>query len=314
MRDPVPGAGDLDPDVAAALEGLPPDLDASRGIAAFDPGDRPLPPTDDPDLVISDTRVDAGDGHAVPVRTYRPRHRTDHAGRAVLVLHGGGFISGSPALADPVLRVLSAEVDAVIAAPTYRLAPEDPYPAAFHDARAALRWLATNAADLGADPDRLAVFGVSSGGGLAVALALDTRDDGGPAIARLVLGFPALDDRLTTPSSHAVTDPRVWNRGMAELSWRAYLADLHDTADVPATAAPARATDLSGLPPTTLTVNGMDPLRDEGLAFAERLATAGTPTTLHRFDGAFHGSMGVAPDAAESRAEMAALTKGLLLA
>lgn len=312
MRDPMPGVADLDPDVAVALEGLPAELDAGRGVAAFDPGERRLPPADDDRLDVRDHALTAEEGHAIACRTYRPRDRSDQPGPGVLVLHGGGFISGGPALADPVLRVLSAELDAVIAAPTYRLAPAHPYPAAFHDCRTTLRWMANHAAGLGFDRGDLVVFGVSSGGALAAALALDARDHGGPAIARLVLGFPALDDRLQTPSSQAVHDTRIWNTGMAALSWRAYLGEGHANRDVPATAAPARADDLTGLPPTTLTVNGLDPLRDEGLAFAERLSRAGVPLDLHVFDGAFHGSMGIAPDAAVSRAEMAALTRGLL--
>lgn len=301
----------LDPEVAAGLAELPPVLDARRGIAAFapDPAHRVMPAVDDPALEIVDERVPGRPGDPpVPTRSYVPRGRTAQAGRGVLVLHGGGFISGSPALADPTLRMLSRTLDAVVVAPTYRLAPADPHPAAFDDAWAVLTWMAGQRDDLGFDADRLVVFGVSAGAALAAALCLHARDRTGPPIAAQVLGFPSLDDRMRTPSSRAVHDPRVWNTGMNRLAWDAYVGHLDD---VPPTAAPARATDLGGLPPATVTVDEHDPLRDEGVDWARRLREAGVPTTLHEVPGTFHGSMGFVPDAAVSRAELSALVAGI---
>ena len=292
----------LDPEIAAALEDLPPALDASRGVAAFVPDERPLPPADDDTLHITDVKLPGlDDNPAVAARTYRRRERTPDAGRGVLVLHGGGFVSGGVGLADPTLRDLTRELDAVVVAPTYRLAPAHPFPAAFDDCRAALAWLADQP-----DVDRLVAFGVSSGGALAAGLALHARDHGGPTIDALVLGFPVTDDRLVTPSSHEVTDLRIWNRGMAELSWQAYLGDAHGTDDVSPYAAPMRVVDPAGLPPTTITVDQHDPLRDEGIAWAQRLMHAGVRTELHAFPGTFHGSMGFAPDASVSRRELRA--------
>lgn len=303
----------LDPEVAVGLENLPPSLDASRGIAAFHLTDaqRAWPDRAASDLIVVDQRVPGLSGRpVVPLRTYHRKDSAGPAGRlAVLVLHGGGFISGSPAAADETLQDIARRWDAVVAAPTYRLAPQHPYPSAFEDCLASLHWLADS--DHGIDPDRLVVFGVSSGACLTAALTLHVRDHGGPRIAAQVLGFPVLDDRLSTVSSKQVDDIRVWNRGMADLSWRAYLGSLADGDDIPITAVPARATDLSRLPRATITVNDHDPLRDEGIAYAQRLMQAGVSTELHTFPGTFHGSMGVVPDAAVSRREADALSSAI---
>jgi acetyl esterase len=161
----------------------------------------------------------------------------------------------------------------------YRLAPKHPYPAAVEDCYAALAWLAGAATELGVDPDRIAVYGDSAGGGLAAAVALLARDRGGPRLAMQFLGIPELDDRLETPSMTAYVDTPVWNRPRAEVSWAYYLGDAikPGSRDVPAYAAPARATDLTGLPPAFITVCQFDPLRDEGIAYA-----SGSPTQACR--------------------------------
>ena len=130
----------------------------------------------------------------------------------------------------------------------YRLAPEHPYPAGVHDCYAALSFLHDEAGALGVDTNRIAVVGASAGGGLAAATTLLARDLGGPALCFQMLHIPELDDRLETPSMRKFVDSPVWNRPLAEKSWKAYLGGLAGT-DVPDYAAPARATDLSGLPP-----------------------------------------------------------------
>ena len=192
----------------------------------------------------------------------------------------------------------------------YRLAPENPYPAGIEDCYAALAWTAANAAELGIDRARLGIGGASAGGGLSAGLALLARDRGGPAICFQYLGIAELDDRLETPSMTKFVDSPVWNRPGAVVSWDSYLggrpADQY--------AAPARAEDLSGLPPAYVDVCEFDPLRDEDLIYAHRLIQAGVPTEVHHYPGTFHGS-GMVETAAVSRrmaAEMLdALRRGL---
>jgi acetyl esterase/lipase len=149
--------------------------------------------------------------------------------------------------------------------------------------------VADHAAELGVDVDRVAVAGSSAGACLAAAVALLARDRSGPTIRFQHLVIPAFDDRLDTPSMRAFTDTPMWNRERAEASWRMYLGAGHD-GDVPVYAAPARASDLSGLPPAYIAVSELDPLRDEGIAYASALLAAGVSVELHVFPGAFHGS------------------------
>nr|WP_237542147.1 alpha/beta hydrolase [Streptomyces sp. SID4936] len=237
----------------------------------------------------------------VPVAVFRPAG-AGNALPAVLYVHGGGFIleegDGDRALAAR----WAAELGAVVVSVRYRLAPEHPYPAATDDCYAALEWLAANAAGLGVDRARIAVAGMSAGGGLTAALTLLARDRGGPVPCFQLLDIPELDDRLETSSMREFTDTPVWNRPNAVRSWRAYLgADRDPAAPVPAYAAPARAENLAGLPPAYVAVSDLDPLRDEGLDYALRLVRAGVPTELHLFPGTFHGAAGFVPDTAVTR-------------
>jgi acetyl esterase/lipase len=185
----------------------------------------------------------------------------------------------------------------VVVSVDYRLAPENPYPAGLEDCYAALQWTAAKASELGVDPARIAIGGSSAGGGLTAALALLARDRGGPAVKFQFLDIPELDDRLDTPSMTRFVDTPIWNQPNAVRSWRYYLggqpADQY--------AAPARAEDLTGLPPAYVAVCEFDPLRDEGLTYAHRLIQAGVPTELHHFPGTFHGSSMVQTAAVSKR-------------
>jgi acetyl esterase/lipase len=182
-----------------------------------------------------------------------------------------------------------------VVAVEYRLAPETPFPGGLEDCYTALRWLAAEAGDLGVDPDRIAIAGYSAGGGLCAALALLARDRGGPRIRFQYLGVPEVDDRLETRSSREFVDTPVWNRPLAELSWDHYLGvGKRGGDDVSPYAAPARATDLTGLPPAYISAMEFDPLRDEGIAYAMKLIDAGVPVELHVFPGTFHASVLVA--------------------
>jgi acetyl esterase len=232
-------------------------------------------------------------------------------------VHGGGFIGGDVAVDHAQNLWLARELGVVIVSVDYRLAPEHPFPAPLEDCYAGLVWTAKNADTLGVDPDRIAIHGVSAGGGLCAGLALLARDRGGPAIAFQYLGVPEIDDRLDTPSMHAYTDTPLWNRPNAVISWDAYLGPgRRGSEGVSSYAAPARATDLDGLPPAYVSAMQFDPLRDEDIRYAQRLLHAGIPTELHVFPGTFHGSA-LATHAAVSVREateaLAVLRRGLAL-
>lgn len=254
------------------------------------------------DLVVP---APAGDPAGVPVRLYEPRDRPA-ALPAVLYVHGGGFVIGSVDAARVTCEELAEGVGAVVVSPRYRLAPEDPFPAGPEDVYAALRWLASSAGELGVDPARIAIAGYSAGGGIAAAVALMARDRGEVALAFQAPTNACLDDRHITPSSLAVRDRRTWHHDRARSQWAAYLGGLPED-EVPPYAAPARATDLSGLPPAFLSVGDLDLLRDENLDYARRLMDAGVPTELHLYPGAFHGFEILVPGARITRDATAAL-------
>jgi len=258
-------------------------------------------------LEIEDRLVPGWEGDPdVPVRVYRPRRAAgDGAATApgIVFIHGGGFMIGSVDTEHMGAVQVAGDTGAVVVSVDYRLAPEDPYPAALHDCYAALSWLHTEAGALGVDRDRVAVMGASAGGGLSAALALLARDLGGPALCFQMLQIPELDDRLETPSMQEFVDSPLWNRPLAVQSWKAYLGELHGSPDVPAHAAPSRATDLSGLPPAYISTAEHDPLRDEGIAYALGLLHAGVSVELHQFPGTFHGSALVTTAAVSKRAQ-----------
>lgn len=237
----------------------------------------------------------------VPVRIYAPADRTPSVGAVpgLLDIHGGGFVVGNIAMEHAVAVRLVRELGIVVVAVEYRLAPEHPFPAGLDDCYAALQWMATEAGALGVDTDRIGVYGQSAGGGLAAALALLARDRGGPPLCFQFLGIPELDDRLETPSMQQFVDTPLWHRENAVLSWRFYLGDGAGD-EVSPYAAPARAEDLSGLPPAYVSTMEFDPLRDEGILYALRLLQAGVPVELHQYPGTFHGSAAI-PTAAVSK-------------
>jgi acetyl esterase len=254
-------------------------------------------------LDISDRFVPGLDGDPdVGVRVYAPKDRAGPV-PGILTIHGGGFIIGSVESEHAGSAMMALQTGSVVVSVEYRLAPEHPFPAGLHDCYAALLYLQANAEELGVDLERLALSGVSAGGGLAAATALFARDQGGPSLCFQMLHIPELDDRLETPSMREFTDSPVWNRPSAELSWQAYLGPDVDPDFVSAYAAPARAADLSGLPPAYISTAEMDPLRDEGILYGLRLLQAGVSVELHQFPGTFHGSALVTSAAISQRAQ-----------
>jgi acetyl esterase len=226
------------------------------------------------------------DGH-VPIRVYVPQAPTGLL-PAILHVHGGGFTIGSIEAEHRGSASLANEVPSVVVSVDYRLAPEYPFPAGLDDCYAAFRWLHGEAEALGVDTERIALYGASAGGCLAAAVALLARDRGGPKACFQFLSIPVLDDRLDTPSMRAFVDTPIWNRPNAANSWVMYLGQ--DQGEVTPYAAPARATDLSGLPRAYISTMQFDPLRDEGIIYALRLLQAGVSVELHQFAGTFHGS------------------------
>ncbi|MGN5236813.1 alpha/beta hydrolase [Rhodococcus sp. SJ-3] len=285
------------------------DLASARSSGA----QRAEPVASHPSVCDEEFGIDHGTGYPVlRVRVYRPRD-TDELLPVVLHLHSGGYVMGSIDAAHARNQQLSREVGAVVVAVDYRLAPEHPYPAALDDAVAAFTWLVAESESLRVDPSRIALHGRSAGGGLAEALALKLRDmrrgdnAQGPRLPEpcfQYLAAPQLDDRISTPSMRRFVDTPMWSRRAAETSWAYYLgAGVPGTVHVPAYAAPARATDLSGLPPAYIAAMEFDPMRDEALNYSRALSEAGIPVETHLFPGTFHCSA-VLVDAAVSRREL----------
>ena len=222
-------------------------------------------------------------------------------------IHGGGMMLGDNRSGGAAGALEHAEsLGAAVVSVEYRLAPETPHPGPVEDCYAGLTWTVEQAEELGIDSERLIVGGASAGGGLAAAVALLARDRGGPRLRGQLLLCPMLDDRNDTPSSHQMTGLGIWDRGANEVGWTALLGDARGGPDVSPYAAPARATDLSGLPPAFIDVGSAETFRDEDVAYATRIWQAGGDAELHVWPGGFHGFTGMVPDAALSKAATAA--------
>lgn len=213
-------------------------------------------------------------------------------------MHGGGMIMGNAGSVLPqVLRDWALPLELAVLSVEYRTAPQTPYPGAVEDCYAGYVWAVEHAERLGVDADRVVVGGKSAGGGLAAALALLARDRGAPAPIGQLLLCPMLDDRGETFSSHQLADAVIWNRTSNTTAWHALLGDRYGAADLPSYAAPARAEDLSGLPPAYIDVGSAELYRDEDVAYADAIWRAGGEAELHVWPGAFHGFDTFAPDA-----------------
>jgi acetyl esterase/lipase len=267
--------------------------EARAAMESFRLMQRPVPPG----VSITETQYPIQGGKRT-VRLYRP----PAAGQlpVVVFIHGGGWIGGSLDSFDEPCATLAKRVGALVVSPDYRLAPEHPFPAATDDTLAVLRWAADHIAEFGGDPERIAVGGESAGANLAAVAALRVRDEGGPRLRAQVLVTPPTDPLADNESR------RTFARGpiiSTELGARMVALYLGNPAHATSTwVAPARAADLSGLPPALVITMEMDPLRDEAEDYARALAEAGVPTVCRRFDGLFHTTFslsGAIPRAAE---------------
>jgi acetyl esterase len=241
-----------------------------------------------------------GPGGELPLRLYRPNGVKPMP--ALLYFFGGGWVLGTIDTADGVSRSLANASGAVVAVVGYRLAPEHPFPAAIDDCSATLRWVAEHAEEIGVDPARLAVGGDSAGGNLAAGLALRARADG-PALVGQLLVYPNTDQLADDESMREAGDPFLFNRNSVAWYRQHYLADPAD-ADNPL-ASPLRAESLAGLPPALVITAEYDPLRDQGEAYARRLADDGVPVQLRRYAGMAHGFFTMAGTVDASRAALA---------
>jgi acetyl esterase/lipase len=241
------------------------------------------------------------------VRLHRPP--TEGGARAALLwIHGGGYVMGSPRQSDDFCQRLARRLGITIAAPQYGLAPEHPYPAAVEDCYAALKWLVSLPS---VDPLRVAIGGESGGGGVCAALAFMVRDRGEISPVMQLLSYPMIDDRAVSDEA-SVHNYRLWNERSNRVAWEMYL----DGAD-PGVAVPARRNDLSGLPPAWIGVGTEDFFHAENVEYARRLQEAGVQCHLEVVRGAFHGFDRVALRASVSRAyfasQCAALSKAMNL-
>ena len=219
----------------------------------------------------------------VTVRYLRPREGSS-SGRAVLWIHGGGYVTGIAALSEKTSRALCQRLEATVASVEYRLAPEHPFPTPVEDCYAALLWLAKQP---GVDPRKILIGGESAGGGLAAQLAQITRDRSEITLAGQILVYPMLDDRTALRTD--LNGPyRLWPNVANHFGWKSYIGHEPGSPDVPKYAAAARLEDLSGLAPAWIGVGTEDLFHDEDVEYAKRLEAAGVRTRLEVVKGAFH--------------------------
>lgn len=236
---------------------------------------------------------------SIRIRVHLPPATASTPYPAVLWIHGGGFVIGSPTQDDAVCQVFAQKLGVLVAAVSYRRAPEHPFPAALHDCHDGLEWLAERG---DVDATRIAIGGASAGGGLAAALALLARERGVVMPRFQLLSYPMLDDRTVLRTDVDERYFRLWNGEANRFGWTSYLGREPGAPDVSPLAAPAREENLSDLPPAWIGVGSLDLFFDEDITYAKRLRTAGVPCAVHIAEGAFHGFDSVSAKAGITRA------------
>ncbi|AKV03845.1 alpha/beta hydrolase domain protein [Labilithrix luteola] len=246
-------------------------------------------------ITATDYTIVAPDGVGIDVTVIA---RKDHVtpGPGIYHVHGGGMVMADRFAEASVLVDWAMKHDAVCVTVEYRRAPESPDPIPVEDCYAGLEWMASRARELQFDPNRLVIFGGSGGAGLSAGTTLLARDRKGPKLLGQLLQCPMIDDRNETLSSYQYDGIGVWDRTSNLTAWTAVLGDRRGTNDVSIYAAPARATDLSGLPPTFIDVGAAEVFRDEAVAYASAIWAAGGDAELHVWGGAFHGFYAIAPE------------------
>lgn len=248
--------------------------------------DRPMQMGPPPEVARVEDIAIALSGRTIDARLYVPEGAGENPGLTVFY-HGGGWVIGTIETHDGTCRALARESGAAVLSVGYRLAPEAPFPAPLDDCFEALVWARDNAAKLGVDGSRLAVAGDSAGGNLAAAVAIRARDEGGPALRHQLLIYPVTDIDFTRPSYVENGSGAMFlSKDMMRWFWQHYVGDI-DSAH--SHAAVQRHENLSGLPSATVITAQYDPLRDEGMAYAGRLAEAGVPVEAEIAPGMIHG-------------------------
>ena len=229
----------------------------------------------------------------MPILVFTPRG--PRSGAAVLWIHGGGHVVGLPEHVNRRASRIAAQTGALVFVPKYRLAPKHPYPADLDDCARCWHWILANAAALDLDPRRIAVAGNSAGGGLAAGLVNRLFDCGGIQPAAQVLLYPMLDDRTAADRSLDALRHFIWPNSSNRAAWQMYLAREPGAPDVPEYAAPARRSDLHGLPPTWIGLCELDLFAQENVTYAERLQAAGVDCQLYSVAGVPHAFDDIAP-------------------
>ena len=300
----------LDPDVKAlldaqsaagepSLETLPPRLARARYEA--------IPAPALPGLAGIEDHSLAAPGGAVRVRVYTPRREVPLA--CALFLHGGGWVIGSPFTSEALCRRIALDADCAVVSVEYRLAPEHRFPTAAEDSYMALRWASENAARIGVDPTRLAVLGASAGGNLAAAVALMARDRGGPELRLQVPVYPVIERDFTRASYVEFADGPGLTRAQMEWFWEQYLGEDGDPTHP--YVSPLHAPDLNGVAPALVITAEVDPLRDEGRAYADALRRAGVEVAYSEYAGVQHGFFGMGHLLAKARQAVAEVCAAL---
>jgi acetyl esterase/lipase len=262
--------------------------------------------------VMGEHDVDCVD-HVIPgfggadilVSVISPKGHQNH-GPGIYFMHGGGMVMGNRFAGAQPLVAWAIKHDAVCVTVEYRLAPEHPAPIPVEDCYAGLIWMHAHAEMLKFDPNRLVIFGGSGGGGLAAGTTLLARDRNGPPLLGQLLQCPMIDDRNVSASAMQFDGIGVWDTTSNRTAWLAILGDKCGSTDVSIYSAPARATDLSRLPPTFVDVGGAEVFRDEAIAYAAGISAAGGQCELHVWGGAFHGFYDIAPQSDLAKACIAA--------
>jgi acetyl esterase/lipase len=325
MTEPTTARPQIDPTLKAMLDAFPLTFTAADGVefARAKLRQVQIPREMLPDLRTENRTVGYGDLTDIPVRIYWPPVTSESGLPVVVFYHGGGFALGDLDTNDAVARAHAVGAEAIVVSVDYRLAPEHPFPAGVEDCWAALQWVGEHAAEIGGDPNRIAVAGDSAGANLAAVMAHRARDSaadadhGGVKLAFQLLWYPVITANLSLPSITENADAPILDRNVIDafMGWYLPGVDFSDPAALPPTVAPANATDFRGLPPAYIATAEHDPLRDDGAVYAELLNAAGVPAELSNEPTLVHGFVSFAlliPPAAEaSNRGLAALKAAL---
>lgn len=304
----------VDPELLPLLDAWPDFTLSAETLPLVRQRTLPRPPAPPVDVPTERREAPGRDGAPpVPLHVHRPNGATG-AVPCILHIHGGGYVAGSAGELGDIHRAMAADLACTIVSVDYRLAPETAFPGNVEDCYAALEFVMREAGALGIDAGVVGVMGESAGGGLAAALALLARDRGEHRLAFQHLIYPMLDDRTCTRAPHPTAGEFIWNRAKNVFGWSALLGHEPGREGVSPYAAPARAEDLAGLPPTFISTGALDLFVEDDLDYARRLIAAGVPTEFHVYPGAVH-AFTIVPGArvaqAAQRDSIAALRRAL---